>query len=146
MTKPLSPQDIANIKAKMAKDPEIQRLAKVLGVTVERFLEDIERQGEEVQLHDATTPAERARAEDEILAAATKGYGEAEERREALQGRRDVRLGADSAKKEGAALSLSGGRAAKTAPKEAGHGAVLADDGETRSRIAKELSAARTRR
>lgn len=54
-----------------------------------RFLADIEKQGEEVHLHDATTPAERAQTEGQIVAAAEKGYGDAEDRRQSLQGRKD---------------------------------------------------------
>lgn len=145
MSQPMSAEQIARIKAKMREDPEIQRLARTLGITVERFLEDIEEQGQAVQLHDATTPGERARTERQIVAAAEKGYGEAEDRRQTLQGRRDVRLGADSARREGAAVSLAGGRTDKSAPKAQGTGAVLGDDEAARDRLKKQLGAARLR-
>ncbi len=146
MSKPMSAEQIARIKAKMREDPEIHRLAKTLGITVDRFLEDIEQQGEAVQLHDATTPGERAQTEGQILAAAEKGYGDAEDRRQALQGRRDVRLTADSARREGASVSLAGGRGTKEAPAARGTGAVVGSDGDAAAaRLKQQLGAARLR-
>ncbi len=146
MSKPMSPEQVAEIKARMREDPEIHRIAKLLGVTVERFLEDVERQGEAVQLHDATTPAERAGAEAEILAATQRGYATAEARRHALQGRRDVRQGAETARREGAARSLAGSAAGeRRAPTTLGTGAVLAEDRQTQTQLQQQLGAARLR-
>ena len=146
MSAAATPEQVARIKAKMREDPEIHHLSKILKITVEQFLADIEKQGEQVHLHDATTPAERAQTEAQIVAAAEKGYGDAEQRRQSLQGRKDVRLGADSARREATVLSFAGAKASKAAPTSTGKGAVLACDDETGSRIKAQLSAARTRR
>lgn len=146
MSTPMSPEQVAQIKARMREDPEIHRLAKLLGVTVERFLEDVERQGEAVQLHDATTAAERDGAEAELLAATQRGYATAEARRQTLQGRRDVRLTAETARREGAARSLAGSASAeRLAPTTRGTGAVLAEDRQTQTHLQHQLGAARLR-
>lgn len=143
MSAPPSSEQIEAIKNRMREDPEIQRLAKTLGVTLERFLADIEQQGESVALHDATTPEEKSRAEDEIHAAAEKGYGAALQRQATLQGRHDRAASADSARREAEALARAGGVAKKAAPEKPGTGAVVAPEDPRGQQIKAQVTAAR---
>src|SRR5687768_4301280 len=87
--KPMTAEQVAHVKAKMREDPDVKKLVKTLGITMDRFLEDIEKQAENCELVDATDEADKARTEREIIAAAEMAYADAVEEIEVKSGARD---------------------------------------------------------
>ncbi|MCC7383813.1 MAG: hypothetical protein IT384_18370 [Deltaproteobacteria bacterium] len=125
---PLPPEKIAEIKARLREDLEIRRLCKTLGITVDSFLDDIEKQGEEVELFDATTAEERAQTDAEILEAAHAGFAQARANADALAGRVDARAAQGETAKEAGALRAAGRDRDAAAPAERGSGRIVVKD------------------
>lgn len=121
----LTAERIQEIKSRLRGDLEVRRLCQTLGVTVEEFLSDIEKQGESVQLFDDTSPAERARTDAEILEAAELGFARARQEADVQAGRIDADADPRETERQSGALRTVGRARDQEAPRELGQGRVL---------------------
>jgi hypothetical protein len=104
----LTREEIQARKEHLRSHPEVKKLCKLLGVTIDRFLEDIEEQAENCILYDAQTDAERARTENEVLAAAEEAFQEEREAMDQKACRKDGFVGEPQRDRQDRMLMLVG--------------------------------------
>jgi hypothetical protein len=86
----------------------VKKLCKLLGVTMERFLEDIEKQHENDVLYDSTTDEQRERSRIEVIAAAQEAFREEREAVDLKARRKDGFIGEPQADREDRSRTLVG--------------------------------------
>jgi hypothetical protein len=104
----LTREEIEARKEHLRSHPEVKKLCKLLGVTMERFLEDIEKQHESCVLYDSTTDEQRERTKQEVLAAAKEAFREERESMDLKACRKDGFIGEPQADREDRSRTLVG--------------------------------------
>jgi len=104
----LTREEIEARKNHLRSHPEVKKLCKLLGVTMERFLEDIEKQAENCILYDACTDEQRARTEVEVVEAAKEAFAEERESIDLKACRKDGFVGEPQADREDRSRTLVG--------------------------------------
>jgi hypothetical protein len=85
----LSHEEIERRKARLRQDPQTARICRALGVTVERFLADIELTAAHPVLHDNQPPGREEERRASILSVARRVAGSLRRTREQKAGRHD---------------------------------------------------------
>ena len=75
----LTREEIEARKEHLRTHPEVKKLCRLLGVTMERFLEDIEKQAENCVLLDSRTDEQRELSKRQVFEAAREAFAEERE-------------------------------------------------------------------
>jgi hypothetical protein len=104
----LTREEIEARKEHLRNHPEVRRLVEILGVTVERFLEDIEEQWASCVLHDTTADEDRAKSEADVVQAAAEAFREARDEADERSLRKDGFMGGGQWSREQRSFALVG--------------------------------------
>lgn len=104
----LSHEEIERRKARLRQDPQTARLCRALGVTVERFLADIELTAAHPVLHDNQPPGREEERRASILAVARRAVGSLRRTRDQKAGRHDGVVTAQALSQESSTRRLLG--------------------------------------
>jgi hypothetical protein len=102
----LAPKDVARIKLHLENKPEVARICRLLGVSVARFLEGIERQWQSCELYDALDETQRAKSAAEVFSTAQQCFAETRAR---SIGNADVLTTMDEQRRAQACRATTGG-------------------------------------